>query len=148
MAASIIGNLLSGGLLSGISGLINTIRGKSPEDAVKLAELAGKYQSEILAADLQQAQMQADVNKQEASSSSMFVAGWRPAVGWVCAVGLLTQFLVAPLTTWVAALLGKTVVFPTLDMGTLMTLLLGMLGLGGMRTYEKISAAPGSSKVH
>jgi hypothetical protein len=147
MAAGIVANLLTGGLFQGISGLINTIRGKSPEDSVALAALAAKYQSDILAADMQAMQMQADVNKAEASSSNFFVAGWRPMVGWVCGIGLLTQFLVAPLTTWIAALCGKNVVFPTLDMGTLMTLLLGMLGLGGMRTYEKISAAAGSSKL-
>lgn len=139
MASAIIGNLLSGGLLSGISGLINTIRGKSPEDAAKLAELAAKYQSDILAADLQQAQMQADVNKVEAASPNLFVAGWRPFIGWVCGVGLSVQFLVGPLATWITGLFGKTVQFPSLDMGTLVTLLLGMLGLGYMRTQEKIS---------
>jgi hypothetical protein len=136
---ALVANLLSGGLLQGISGLINTIRGKSPEDAAKLAELAAKYQDELLAADLQQRQMQADVNKQEAASPSMFVAGWRPAIGWVCALGLLTQFLINPLFTWVASLCGRPIVFPSLDLGTLMTLLLGMLGLSASRTYEKVN---------
>jgi Holin of 3TMs, for gene-transfer release len=138
--ASIVTNLLGGGLLSGISGLINTIRGKSPEDAAKLQELAAKYQDDVLLADQQRAQMQADVNKAEASSTSIFVAGWRPAVGWVCAIGLLTQFIIAPLATWASGLMGKVVTFPSLDMGTLLTLLLGMLGLGGMRTYEKVNS--------
>jgi Holin of 3TMs, for gene-transfer release len=138
--ASIVTNLLGGGLLSGISGLINTIRGKSPEDAAKLQELAAKYQDDVLLADQQRAQMQADINKAEASNTSLFVAGWRPAVGWVCAIGLLTQFIIAPLATWGSGLIGKTVTFPSLDMGTLLTLLLGMLGLGGMRTYEKVNS--------
>jgi hypothetical protein len=69
----------------------------------------------------------------------MFVAGWRPFIGWVCGAGLATQFLVGPLFTWVAALLGKPVVFPVLDLSTLVTLLIGMLGLGGMRTLEKVN---------
>ena len=137
--ASVVANLLSGGLLSGVSGLINTIRGKSPEDAAKLQELAAKYQDDILQSDLQRAQMQADTNKAEAASTSMFVAGWRPAVGWVCSIGLLTQFIIAPLATWASGLIGKPVVFPSLDMGTLLTLLLGMLGMGGMRTFEKVN---------
>jgi hypothetical protein len=139
MAAGVVANLLSGGLLNGISGLINTIRGKSPEDAAALAQLAAKYQSDILQADVQAAQMQADVNKTEAASNSILVAGWRPYIGWVCGTGLLVQFLIGPMVTWIAAMCGKPVVFPTLDMGTLLTLLLGMLGLGYMRTQEKLS---------
>jgi hypothetical protein len=83
-----IGNLVGGGLFQGISGLINTIRGKSPEDAAKLAELAAKYQEDVLAADNAARQAQTDVNKVEAASSSMFVAGWRPFIGWVCGTGL------------------------------------------------------------
>lgn len=140
--ASIVTNLLSGGagsLLSGISGLINTIRGKSPEDAAKLQELAAKYQDDVLAADQANRQAQADVNKAEAANSSIFVAGWRPFIGWVCGIGLITQFVIGPLATWIAGLLGRAIEFPTLDMGTLLTLLLGMLGLGGMRTYEKVN---------
>lgn len=138
MAGTVV-NLLSGGLLQGISGLINTIRGKSPEDAAKLAELAQKYQDDVLAADQARAQMQADVNKAEATNPNLFVAGWRPFIGWVCGVGLLTQFLVRPLFEFGAGLAGKPIVFPELDLGTLVTLLFGMLGLGAMRTVEKVN---------
>ena len=134
---ALVTNLLSGGLLQGVSGLINTIRGRSPEDAAALAQLAAKYQSEILAADTAQAQAQAAVNQAEASNPNIFVAGWRPFIGWVCGLGLLSQFIVAPFATWVAGLFGKPIVFPSLDLGTLLTLLLGMLGLGAMRSYDK-----------
>jgi hypothetical protein len=136
-----IGNLVGGGLFQGISGLINTIRGKSPEDAAKLAELAAKYQEDVLAADNAARQAQTDVNKVEAASSSMFVAGWRPFIGWVCGTGLLVQFLVNPIASWIAALCNHPIVFPSLDLGTLTTLLFGMLGLGAMRTYEKVNGA-------
>lgn len=139
--ASTVVNLLSGGLLQGISGLINTIRGKSPEDAAKLAELAQKYQDDILASEQARLQMQADVNKVEAASPNMFVAGWRPFIGWVCGIGLLVQFLVNPIVTWACALARRPVVFPELDLSTLVTLLFGMLGLGAMRTYEKVNGA-------
>ena len=138
MATTLV-NLVSGGLLQGVSQLINTIRGKSPEDAAKLAELAQKYQDDILAADQARAQMQADVNKTEAANPNLFVAGWRPFIGWVCGTGLLVQFLVNPLFTWAAALYGRPVAFPALDLGTLVTLLFGMLGLGAMRTVEKVN---------
>ena len=134
-----IGSLVSGGLFQGINGLIDRVKGKSPEDAAKLAELAQKYQTDILTADTQLAQMQADINKQEAASTSTFVAGWRPFIGWVCGSGLAMQFIVGPLTTWIAAMFHRQVVFPTLDMSTLLTLLLGMLGLGAMRTAEKLN---------
>lgn len=91
-----------------------------------------------LDAELQAMQGQVDIDKQEAASPSLFVAGWRPAIGWICGLGLCVQFLVSPLFTWGAALIGHPVAFPQLDMGTLLTLLLGMLGLGSMRTVEKL----------
>jgi hypothetical protein len=99
------------------------------EQAGALAELTAQWDN---------AKAQAAVNQVEAASSSVFVSGARPFIMWVCGVGLAMQFLVSPMLTWGAALFGKTVVLPPLDMGTLLTLLLGLLGLGGMRTVEKI----------
>jgi hypothetical protein len=97
---------------------------------------AGEFKE--IDAELQQTQGQVEIDKQEAASQSLFVAGWRPAIGWICGLGLCVQFLVGPLFTWVAAIIGHPVTFPSLDMGTLLTLLFGMLGLGGMRTMEKL----------
>lgn len=114
-------------------------------EEIKL-QLAGKLQDAVNA----QLQGQLDTNKQEAASTSMFVAGWRPFIGWICGVGLGTQFIVNPLFTWISALSTKTHVpipFPTLDLGTLMTLLFGMLGLGAMRTYEKTNNASGADQL-
>lgn len=143
--ATAIANLLSGGLLSGVSKVIDSIKGKSPEDAAKLAELTEKYNEAFLnaqitqrAQDLQELQAQTDINKVEAASNSLFVAGWRPMIGWVCGSGLAMQFIVGPFATWIATLANHPIKFPELDMGTLLTLLIGMLGLGGMRTAEKI----------
>jgi len=82
---------------------------------------------------------QIDLNKIEAANPNMFISGWRPFVGWVCAAGLAMQFLVGPLLAWGSTLMGHPVVLPPLDMGTLMTLLVGLLGLGGMRTVEKLN---------
>lgn len=82
---------------------------------------------------------QTDINKVEAANSSVFVSGWRPFIGWICGLAFAEQFLFAPVATWVATIIGHSVTFPALDMGTLLTLLGGMLGLGGLRTAEKIN---------
>ena len=88
--------------------------------------------------ELAQLAGQMDINKVEAASSSVFVAGWRPAIGWVCGAGFAVQFVVGPLAEWISALAGHPVKFPQMDTGTMMPLLLGMLGLGGLRTAEKM----------
>jgi roadblock/LC7 domain-containing protein len=81
---------------------------------------------------------QLDINKTEASHASVFVAGWRPALGWVGAAGLFYEWVVRPIGTAVSVSLGGPVLTP-LDIGDLITLVAGMLGLGGLRTAEKIN---------
>jgi hypothetical protein len=88
--------------------------------------------------ELAQIMGQLEINKAEAASSSMFVAGWRPAIGWICASALAYQFVVRPLALFVAAWLGHPLPDPPALDETLWQLLFGMLGLGGLRTYEKI----------
>lgn len=93
-----------------------------------------------LAATLTIIQGQIDTNKQEAANSNIFVAGWRPFIGWVCGSAFAIQYVVGPLGTWLSNIItGHAIQFPVLDLGTMMPLLLGMLGLGGMRTVEKIN---------
>lgn len=92
-----------------------------------------------LTADVDLNKSQAATNTAEAANPNWFVSGWRPAVGWVCAAGLWSQFIVRPMATFAANLLHRAADYPSLDMGTLLTLLAGMLGFGGMRMYEKIS---------
>ena len=89
--------------------------------------------------ELAQISGQMEINKVEAASSSLFVSGWRPSVGWVCSAGFAVQFVIGPLAEWGAALAGHFVKFPQMDTGTMMPLLLGMLGLGGLRTAEKLA---------
>jgi len=76
---------------------------------------------------------QLEINKIEAANQNLFVSGWRPAVGWVCVAGLSYQFLFYP----VAVAYLKEII--SLDMGTLLALLTGMLGIGGLRTMEKLN---------
>jgi hypothetical protein len=80
---------------------------------------------------------QTEVNKEEAKSSSLFVSGWRPAVGWSCVCGLVYQFLFCPIFGWMASNISGWSLPPSLDTDTLMTLLFGILGLGVYRTAEK-----------
>jgi hypothetical protein len=122
-----------------IADLASTIINKFFPDKAQQDKDAAAAQLQVMLMQAQAMQAQADVNKTEAASLSIFVAGWRPFIGWVCGSGLGFQFILAPLGTWIAALAGHPIVFPTLDLSTLLTLLAGMLGLGGMRTFEKVN---------
>lgn len=114
---------------------------KTEAERIKLELFKAQQAGELaeLTAQWDNAKAQVAVNQVEAASPSMFVAGARPFIMWVCGVGLAMQFLVSPLLMWGAAVLGRTLILPALDMSTLLTLLLGLLGLGGMRTIEKIN---------
>ena len=81
---------------------------------------------------------QIEVNRVEAASNSMFVSGWRPAVGWVCVLGMAANFIVIPMTNFVLALFESPITIPLIDTATMMPVLMGMLGLGAMRSTEKI----------
>ncbi len=81
---------------------------------------------------------QIEINKISAGHKSMFVAGWRPFVGWTCGVALAWHFVGQPLAVFVIAIAGvETPPLPVFEMESLLTVLLGMLGLGGLRTFEK-----------
>ena len=81
---------------------------------------------------------QLEINKKEAEHSSLFVAGWRPGIGWICGFALGWNYIIQPIGSWVAFISGADLEgMPKLDTGELTTILLGMLGLGGLRTYEK-----------
>lgn len=89
---------------------------------------------------------QMQTNTAEATNPNMFVAGWRPFIGWVGGVGLAYSFVVEPVASWAASVIFKYGgAFPTLDTSTLMTLITGMLGFGGLRTYEKLKGVPDST---
>ena len=81
---------------------------------------------------------QLEINKVEAGHRSIFVAGWRPMCGWICAAALGFHFIVAPVVQWAGTIGGWHLPIPEFDMSSLMTILLGMLGIGGMRSFEKI----------
>jgi hypothetical protein len=88
---------------------------------------------------------QIGVNTAEASNQNLFVAGWRPAVGWVCATAVGYSFVLEPVGEFFAKVFGYSGSFPALDMGNLMTLMMGMLGMGYLRTKEKLANVPDST---
>ena len=99
--------------------------------AHEIATLAERQAHEI-------AKAQIEVNKTEAASASLFVSGWRPAVGWVCVSGLGFNFLIVPLGNFYLSVTDQQILIPTLDLSQMMPVLLGMLGLGAYRSVEKI----------
>lgn len=80
---------------------------------------------------------QAEINKQEATNRSVFVAGWRPFIGWMCGIGIGYDILIRPISNGIISMTTITGQFPGIDTAELFTLLAGLLGLGGLRTYEK-----------
>lgn len=86
----------------------------------------------------EQIQAQLEINKTEAAHNSMFVAGWRPACGWICVLGMAGNFLIIPFANMTLKLLETNVEVPMIDLNTMLPVLMGMLGLGGLRTFEKV----------
>ena len=122
-------------LIAPVTGLLDKfIEDKDQKNklAHELATMADNHAQEL-------ARGQLDINKVEAAHRSLFVSGWRPFIGWTCGVALMAHFVLFPATDFVVAYMGYNVPpMPAFDMDSLMTVLLGMLGLGGMRSFEKL----------
>lgn len=113
-------------------------KAKADEAKIRLLELAQKGELAVLDADLKLALGQMEINKTEAATD-LFRGGWRPAAGWTCVAGLFYQFILSPIMPWVFNAFGSTLpAMPPIDNDTLMTLLGGLLGLGGLRTFERV----------
>ena len=107
---------------------------------LELLKMQQNGELQALANETELAKAQLLVNQAEAGSGSIFVGGWRPAIGWICASGLFYEFLLSNLLPWTLQVTTGRVIppMPELPMETLTTLVFGMLGLGGLRTIEKI----------
>lgn len=108
------------------------------EAKLKLMQMAQTGELAQLDADLKLATGQIEVNKAEAASNSLFVSGWRPFIGWTCGAAFAFKFIIGPGAVVVMAMAGHPIVLPEFDFTEMSTILLGMLGLGGLRTVEKI----------
>jgi hypothetical protein len=122
-------------LIAPVAGLLD----KFIEDKDQKAQLAHDIAT-MAERHMHEANMgQIEINKAEAQHRSMFVAGWRPFLGWGLSFAMLWHFVLAPVTIFGFAYSGMPAPdLPVFDMDSLMTVLLGMLGLGGLRTVEKI----------
>ena len=128
-----IRNAIAGVIGPIVDGFLKFIPDKNERARAKEA-----LESQMLAAMTGLVEGQLVINKQEASHGSIFVAGWRPAIGWICGSALGWNYIVQPIISWGAFIYGADLVdAPRLETGELTTILLGMLGLGGLRTYEK-----------
>ena len=125
-------------MLQALIGPVTGLLDKFVEDKDQKAQLAHEIATlaEKQAHEAQMAQIL--TNREEAKHRSIFVAGWRPFIGWTCGIALAYHFIFAPLIVFGVAWSGSEIPeIPAFDMDSLMTVLLGMLGLGGMRSFEK-----------
>lgn len=134
-----------GGIIEAVGGVIGDLVTTDKERLAAQIELA-KVDASLLTGQM-------EVNKAEATSGSLFVAGWRPACGWIGAAAMGYQFLLYPLLVWTWALLqahGWVPVAlappPMLDTDALWVILTGMLGIAGARTFEKVRGVSGAGK--
>ncbi len=108
------------------------------EAQTKLLELQQTGELALLAAETDLAKGQQSINLEEAKNENLFVSGWRPFIGWVCGAAFAYHFVLQPLLAFGFAASGHEVSLPDFDMEALYTVLAGLLGLGGMRSFEKI----------
>ena len=139
--------LLLSGLFDLGKGLIDCLWPDPAQKAAAQMELLKMQQSgdlAQLAADTDLAKLQIQTNIEEAKSTNWWVAGWRPAIGWVCGAGLAYAALVEPFARFAAKVwFGYTGEFPVINSELTMQILMGMLGLGAMRSVEKVKGAEG-----
>ncbi|MBZ5672303.1 MAG: holin family protein [Acidobacteriia bacterium] len=145
---------LVGGIISGLGDTAVKIRtaitGIDPTKQAEIAELTMNLQAQASKLENDTIIAQTEIDKQEAASTNIFVAGWRPAVGWACAIAFGVNFLLLPIAQWVVQLFGvlgadgKPLMLFRLDLTTMLPVLLGMLGLGAYRTVEKINGSQGN----
>ncbi len=125
-------------LLNALIGPVTGLLDKFVEDKDQKAALAHEISTMADRHAQELALAQVEVNKAEAASNSVWKGGWRPFVGWVCGAAFAYHFVIQPLAIFVVAAYGMEIpALPEFDMGQLMTVLMGMLGLGGLRSFEK-----------
>ena len=121
------------GIAESIIGVAGKVLDKFVEDKDLKSKLAAELKTQLIALDL----AQAETNLEQAKHPSIFVAGARPSIMWICAFALAWQFVGAPIASWVVVMWYPTVILPVLETSELTGLVLALLGLGTMRTAEK-----------
>jgi hypothetical protein len=132
---------MAGPLLALLPTLLPTITGvldRVLPDQAAAAKAKLEMEARLLEAAVAQSSQQAEINKVEAGHHSIFVSGWRPYIGWVCGMAMAWTFLLAPMLSWLLSVTGVVAVVPPLQTEYLLELVLAMLGLGGLRSFEKL----------
>ena len=124
-------------MINAIIPLVSTVLDRLIPDNNAKEKVKQEIEKTLIANATQINLAQAETNKIEAAHRSVWVAGWRPCLGWISALSFLFMFILQPLAQWVSALLGLVVVLPEFQTDVLMELTFAMLGLAGLRTYEK-----------
>ena len=132
----------------GIADSIIGVAGKVLDKFVEDKDLKTKLDFELRKAYSDANLAQIDVNKEQAKHPSIFIAGARPSIMWICAFGLGWQFVFLPVAIWYMTISGQAVVLPDIETEGLMSLTLALLGLGGMRTFEKKNGTHRSNMKH
>lgn len=119
------------------------------EAKLRLFELQQSGEIAVLTASTDLAKAQLEVNRQEAASNSLWVAGWRPFVGWTCGAGFAYAYIIQPFLIFVCTLAGQgeaLAALPRMDLAAMLPVLMGMLGLAGLRTREKEKGTEGDGR--
>ena len=125
------------GLASLVGPIVNKFVDRIP-DGNELARAKESLERELVDAANSVMLAQTEINKAEAAHKSIFVAGWRPFIGWVCGVGIAWSMVVQPVAQWAMIAWGDGTELPTIDTSYLMELVTAMLGMSGLRTFEKL----------
>ena len=120
-----------------IANSIIGVAGKVLDKFVEDKDLKTKLRHELKKSYQEANLAQIEVNKEQAKHPSLFVSGARPAIMWICALGLFMSFFIMPMVEWMTAIWYPEVTLPNLNSGELMTLTLSLLGLGSLRSFEK-----------
>lgn len=151
--APIVGTLIGGPAGAAVGSLVSSALGtentpdavatalQNPDSLLKLKQLEISHSEYLANLDSQERLGQIQINDTEAKSTSVFVASWRPLIGYICGAALALSFIIQPLILLIVTIIGihlDLTQIPKLDWGVLGQILFGMLGLAGMRTYEKV----------
>ena len=135
-----------------VDGIANFLNGLKPDDQIKIKQLDQEFEkfmveqgNKVHLEELGLMKAQIAVNQEEAKHTSLFIAGWRPFIGWACGFALVYCAIIEPILRFAAQVwFGYTGGFPTIDTNLTMQVLLGILGLAGMRSFEKAKGAEGN----
>ena len=121
-------------ITNSVVGIAGSVLNKFVADKNLKMKLEHELKTQLQTANLSQI----EVNKIEAASKNWFVAGWRPSVGWGCSIAMMVHFIVLPVGEWIAALSGVQVDMPEFDFSQLSAILMALLGMSGLRSYDKL----------